>query len=213
MSYIRGLLYVFVSIFFLCFLTFKCQSKWHQTISRNKIDWKVRYSTSMIMSSNNVLRYWPFVQGIHWSPVDSPHKGQWCGALMFSLIDTWTNGWANNQHDSDLRYHHAHYDVTVILRSSNFLCLSTVPYHIFGPEIAEKSQQNTLHFKCSKPSIAQYCLIWYTFMTITCPLNTLTIMALSCGLDLKYQSLSKDLNNMHGALPVHIYFSYGYILI
>ena len=30
-------------------------------------------------------RYWPFVRGIHRSPVDSPHKGQWRGALMFSL--------------------------------------------------------------------------------------------------------------------------------
>ena len=27
--------------------------------------------------------YWPFVRGIHWSPVNSPHKGQWCRALMF----------------------------------------------------------------------------------------------------------------------------------
>ena len=31
-------------------------------------------------------RYWPFVRGIHRPPVNSPHKGQWCGALMFSLI-------------------------------------------------------------------------------------------------------------------------------
>ena len=31
-------------------------------------------------------RYWPFVRGIHRSPVNSPHKGQWNGALMFSLI-------------------------------------------------------------------------------------------------------------------------------
>ena len=31
-------------------------------------------------------RYWPFVRGIHWSPVNSPHKDQWRGALMFSLI-------------------------------------------------------------------------------------------------------------------------------
>ena len=36
---------------------------------------------------------WPSVKGIHWSPVDSPHKGQWCRALMFSLICTWTNKW------------------------------------------------------------------------------------------------------------------------
>ena len=28
-------------------------------------------------------RYWPFVRGIHRSPVSSPHKGQWRGALMF----------------------------------------------------------------------------------------------------------------------------------
>ena len=31
-------------------------------------------------------RYWPFGRGIHRSPVNSPHKGQWRGALMFTLI-------------------------------------------------------------------------------------------------------------------------------
>ena len=31
-------------------------------------------------------RYWLFVRGIHRSPVNSPHKGQWRGALMFPLI-------------------------------------------------------------------------------------------------------------------------------
>ena len=31
-------------------------------------------------------RYWPFVRGTHRSPVNSPHKGQWHGALIFSLI-------------------------------------------------------------------------------------------------------------------------------
>ena len=40
-------------------------------------------------------RYWPFVRGIHRSPVNSPHKGQWRGALMFSLICTRINGWVN----------------------------------------------------------------------------------------------------------------------
>ena len=30
--------------------------------------------------------YWPFVRGIHPSPVSSLHKGQWCRALMYSLI-------------------------------------------------------------------------------------------------------------------------------
>ena len=59
-------------------------------------------------------RYWPFVRGIHWSPVNSPHKGQWRGALMFSLICTWINGWANNRETGDLRRHRSYYDVIVL---------------------------------------------------------------------------------------------------
>ena len=59
-------------------------------------------------------RYWPFVRGIHQSPVNSPHIGQWRRALMFSLICAWTNGWINNLEAGDLRRHHAHYDVIVI---------------------------------------------------------------------------------------------------
>ena len=58
---------------------------------------------------------WPFVQGIHRSPVNSPHKGQWRGTLMF-FICTWTNGWVNNRNTGDLRCNHDHYDVTVMLR-------------------------------------------------------------------------------------------------
>ena len=34
-------------------------------------------------------RYWPFVRGIHRPPVNSPHKDQLHGALMFSLICAW----------------------------------------------------------------------------------------------------------------------------
>ena len=59
-------------------------------------------------------RYWPLVRGIHRSPVNSPHKGQWCGALLFPLICAWTNGWINNQDAEDLRRHRAHYDITVM---------------------------------------------------------------------------------------------------
>ena len=52
-------------------------------------------------------RYWPFVRGIHLSPVNSPHKGQWRGALMFSLICLWINCWVNNGGAGDLRrYRH-----------------------------------------------------------------------------------------------------------
>ena len=56
-------------------------------------------------------RYYPFVRGIHRSPVNSTHKGQWRGALTFSLI----RAWISNSHDAgDLRRHCAHFDVTVM---------------------------------------------------------------------------------------------------
>ena len=42
-------------------------------------------------------RYWHFVRGIHRSSVNSPHKFQWRGALVFSLIYAWINGWVNNR--------------------------------------------------------------------------------------------------------------------
>ena len=59
-------------------------------------------------------RHWPFVRGIHRSPVNSPHKGQWRGALMFSLICTRINGWVNNGEAGDLWRHRAHYDATIM---------------------------------------------------------------------------------------------------
>ena len=60
-------------------------------------------------------RHWPFVRGIHGSSVNTPHKDQWHGALMFSLICAWINGWANNREAGDLRRHRAHCDVTVMV--------------------------------------------------------------------------------------------------
>ena len=58
-------------------------------------------------------RKWPFVRVIHRWPLNSPHKGQWRGALMFSLICASINGWVNNHEAGDLRRHRTHYDVTV----------------------------------------------------------------------------------------------------
>ena len=50
-------------------------------------------------------RYWPFVQRIHRSPVNSPHKGQGRGALIFSfdllmnkrLSKRWRGWWFQTQ--------------------------------------------------------------------------------------------------------------------
>ena len=45
---------------------------------------------------------------------NSSHKGQWRGALMFSLICIRTNGRVNNGEAGDLSRHSAHYDVTLM---------------------------------------------------------------------------------------------------
>ena len=63
-------------------------------------------------------RYWPFVRGIHRSPVNSPHKGQWRGALIFSVICARINGWVNNGKAGDLRRRRAHNDVIVMFINS-----------------------------------------------------------------------------------------------
>ena len=51
------------------------------------------------------------------SPVtgEFPAQSQWCRPLMLSLICAWINGWVNNGEAGDLRRHHAHYDVIVML--------------------------------------------------------------------------------------------------
>ena len=81
-----------------------------------------QYSTTELMRQihddvikwKHFSRYWPFVRGIHRSPVNSAHKGQWREALVFSLICAWINGWVNNGEAGDLRHHRTHYDVIVM---------------------------------------------------------------------------------------------------
>ena len=51
-----------------------------------------------------------------------PSQSQWRGALMFSLICTWTNDGANNRDAGDLRCHCVHCNVTVIIFISDKLC-------------------------------------------------------------------------------------------
>ena len=76
---------------------------------------KTKTASMMTSWNGNIFsRYWPFVRGIHRSPVNSRHKGQWRGALVFSLISTRINGWVNNEGVGDLRRYGTHYDVTVM---------------------------------------------------------------------------------------------------
>ena len=64
----------------------------------------------MTTSNGNIFGVTGHLWGESTWTVDSPHKGKWCGALMFSLICAWINDWANNQDAGDLRRHRTHYD-------------------------------------------------------------------------------------------------------
>ena len=79
------------------------------------VDSVVAFSSWWRLQMENFPRNWPFVWGIHRSPVNYPHKGQWREALMFSLISVWINDWVNNREAGDLRRYRAHYDVTVMI--------------------------------------------------------------------------------------------------
>ena len=81
---------------------------WH--MNHNALD---KYHDDVI-KCKHFPRYWPFVRGIHRWPVNSPHQGQWRGALMFSLICAWINSWVNNREAGDLRCHRTHYDVIIM---------------------------------------------------------------------------------------------------
>ena len=89
-------------------ITWCCDS-----ISRNQMvtEWWLHDD---VIEWKHFPHYWPFVRGIHQSPVNSPQKGEWHRALMVSLICAWTKGWANHREAGDFRCHCAHYDFTVM---------------------------------------------------------------------------------------------------
>ena len=76
--------------------------------------WKHVWFHDDVIKRKHFPRYWPFARGIHRSPVNSQHKGQWRRAWMFSLICAWINRWVNNGKAGELRRYRAHYGVIVM---------------------------------------------------------------------------------------------------
>ena len=108
---------------------------------RKEMECMMRFFFSKYMrrsSNGNIFRVNGPVSGIHWSPVDSPYKGQWRRVLMFSLICAGTNGWANNRDAGDLRCHRAHYDVTVMLNCTS-PCVVSVPQSYYSNKASRQT--------------------------------------------------------------------------
>ena len=69
-------------------------------------------------------------------PMNSPHKGQWRGALMFSLIWVWINGWVNNREAGDLRRKRAHYDVILMATDTD---IQLKYYLLYAMQLTDKT--------------------------------------------------------------------------
>ena len=101
--------------------------------------WRSKFSSGHddVIKWKYFPRYWPFVREIHRSPVNFPHKGQWRGALMFTLICARKNGWVNNGEAGDLRRYLAHYGV-IVMRHALKYSHTEIP-----DQAARRARENT----------------------------------------------------------------------
>ena len=92
-------------------------SWWHHDMTMyGRITDRLTIDCTMMTSSNGNLfcvtgHLCSEFTGPRWIPLT---KGQWRGALMFSMIYAWINSWVNNRKAGDLRRNHAHYEVSVM---------------------------------------------------------------------------------------------------
>ena len=102
-------------------LNAQCKNDWHNPGDITAV--------MMTSSNGNIFRVTGYFCGEYRSPVNSPHKDQWRGALMFSSIYVWINDWVNYREAGDLRSYRTHYDVMVMVLQ--FKCDITVNIHIY----------------------------------------------------------------------------------
>ena len=102
----------------LCLYDRKWRNDSRKAIRLMRIDKAISFM--MTSSKGNIFR----VTGPLCREFTGPrHKGQWRGALMFSLICARINSWVNNGEAGDLRRYRAHYGVIVMLKNIALSCL------------------------------------------------------------------------------------------
>ena len=98
---------------------------------------------------------------------NSPYKGQWRTALIFSLICAWINGWVNDREAGESRRHRDRYDVIVMHRCTHrctdeswhpvvlFEWRNLVQYKISG------SLKTGVTLQWTYPTCGQHCICWW----------------------------------------------------
>ena len=143
----------------------------HHCSGVNRVSYRLQIHDDVI-KWKHFPRYWPFVRGrIHRSPVNTPHKGQWRGALIFSLICVWINSWVNNRDAGDLRRYRTHYDVSVMNRHGWWWAV-TVPQQVRTPQyVFSMLQFNTLRPRQNGGIFKCIFLNQYIWISIKIPLK------------------------------------------
>ena len=93
-----------------------CSFRWRTYPENVSVPW-VKTQSRMMSSNGNIFRVTGPIQGesirgIHRSPVESPHKGQWRGALCFLRFAPEQT--VEQTMETQVRRQHADYGVTVI---------------------------------------------------------------------------------------------------
>ena len=117
-----------------------------------------------VIKWNHFPRYWPFVRGIHRSPVNSTHKASHAELWCFLWYAPWINGWVNNREPGDLRRHRAHYDV-IVMRYVHVVVIDGVMFIV------------TVVHSGSKSSIGKWAVLPITCLNLSdrrCPANSYT---------------------------------------
>ena len=97
-----------------CCLTSRAQRARASQITNPPISWRASAATWWRHQIETFSALLALCAGNSPVPVNSPHKGQWRGALMFSLICALINNWVNNPKAGDLRRRRGHCDVNVM---------------------------------------------------------------------------------------------------
>ena len=105
--------------------------------------------------------------GIHRSPVNSPHKGQWGGALIFSLTCAWTNGSVNNRDVGDLRRHRAHYGVIVYRFIYHWITRSWHFHYTFMVQYEKKHATSIKTIEGARRCLYHLWLNSYQWLSVT----------------------------------------------
>ena len=102
------------------------------------------------------------------------------GALMFSLICVWINGWENNREAGDLRSYRAHYDVIVVMWVNT-------GYSVLVPHVTRPSAGTVMHV---------------SFKALRCRLSILLLQAWSFGTNVNFITVDDFWQNTQNS-PVY----------